>query len=297
MQRFNSSLKPKRATPTALEKSSKSKKHDISTEKWKHKNFLDDEENDRKNWTMKRRKQKEEIHKIAESKNKPKRKLTNFVPESTVINLEPKSHCRTGSGFKSALSRKTQSSAVLTASKLAKKTHSNLEKLTFKPIIVNTDFNDDLISEKRHSVLRYQDSLKLKSEVSKYATSTADSEGVLPSRASFAPRYTLVLDLDETLIHYISKDSEKHDKGHEDYYLMRPYAMKFIKQVSEFYEIVIFTAATQEYADPIIDDLDPDCLVAHRLYREHTLGEKDIYVKDLELIGRSLKSTLIVDNM
>ena len=52
--------------------------------------------------------------------------------------------------------------------------------------------------------------------------------------------YTLVLDLDETLIHYECDD----DDG--DYYLIRPGAIKFLREMALYYEIVIFTAAMPE---------------------------------------------------
>ena len=41
--------------------------------------------------------------------------------------------------------------------------------------------------------------------------------------------------------------------------------------MSRYYEIVIFTAASQDYADYILDILDKDKdLISHRLYRQHT---------------------------
>ena len=52
--------------------------------------------------------------------------------------------------------------------------------------------------------------------------------------------YTLVLDLDETLIHYECDD----DDG--DYYLIRPGAIKFLRDLALDFEIVIFTAAMPE---------------------------------------------------
>lgn len=45
--------------------------------------------------------------------------------------------------------------------------------------------------------------------------------------------YTLVVDLDETLIHF-------NDDG---YYLIRPGVPVFLQELSKYYEIVIFTAA------------------------------------------------------
>jgi NLI interacting factor-like phosphatase len=54
--------------------------------------------------------------------------------------------------------------------------------------------------------------------------------------------YTLVLDLDETLIHNV-------EYGSDSYFLVRPGCVYFIELMAKFYEIVIFTAALQDYAD------------------------------------------------
>ena len=58
--------------------------------------------------------------------------------------------------------------------------------------------------------------------------------------------YTLVLDLDETLIHYECDDTDG------DYYLIRPGAIKFLKELALYYEIVIFTAAMPEVSRRVI---------------------------------------------
>ena len=49
-------------------------------------------------------------------------------------------------------------------------------------------------------------------------------------------KYTLVLDLDETLIHY---------RDEEEYYLVRPGVDKFLSELSELYDIVLFTAGVK----------------------------------------------------
>jgi TFIIF-interacting CTD phosphatase-like protein len=49
--------------------------------------------------------------------------------------------------------------------------------------------------------------------------------------------YTLVLDLDETLLHYFEKSE------YEGELRIRPGADEFLKLLSEHYEIIIFTAA------------------------------------------------------
>ena len=58
------------------------------------------------------------------------------------------------------------------------------------------------------------------------------------------------------------------DKGQ---LLIRPYAREFLAEMSKFFEIVIFTAATQDYADWAIDILDTEGHISHRLYRKHTV--------------------------
>lgn len=52
-------------------------------------------------------------------------------------------------------------------------------------------------------------------------------------------KYTLVLDLDETLVHYV-------EDGDNAFIQIRPGAEQFIEELSEFYEIVVFTAAMQD---------------------------------------------------
>ena len=100
--------------------------------------------------------------------------------------------------------------------------------------------------------------------------------------------YTLVLDLDETLVHFNRKRLV---------YQVRPGCLEFLGELAKYYEIVIFTASVSSVADFIIDKLDPKKeLVRHRLYRNHTILSKTAAVKDLARLGRPLERTLIVDN-
>ena len=52
--------------------------------------------------------------------------------------------------------------------------------------------------------------------------------------------FTLVLDLDETLIHYIESSVNNNETGH---FLVRPGAREFLNKMKAHYQIVIFTAA------------------------------------------------------
>lgn len=67
--------------------------------------------------------------------------------------------------------------------------------------------------------------------------------------------------------------------------------------MSKYYEIVIFTAALQDYADWILNRLDANKSISHRLYRQHTLKMGSTNIKDLSKIGRELEKTIIVDNI
>lgn len=105
-----------------------------------------------------------------------------------------------------------------------------------------------------------------------------------------AGRYTLVLDLDETLIHNVEYQNDS-------FFLVRPGCVQFIQEMAKHYEIVIFTAALQEYADQVIDQIDVDKNIRYRLYRQHTSQNGPFLVKDLSLLGRDVNKTIIIDNI
>jgi len=65
------------------------------------------------------------------------------------------------------------------------------------------------------------------------------------------------------------------------------------------YELVVFTAGEQDYADSVLDMIDADRnIIKHRLYRQHCVcPEKGVYVKELSIIkDRNMKNILLVDN-
>ncbi|KAI9294894.1 hypothetical protein K502DRAFT_277779, partial [Neoconidiobolus thromboides FSU 785] len=117
----------------------------------------------------------------------------------------------------------------------------------------------------------------------------------------------LVLDLDETLIHSTSKGSKNcdhmvevlMDKHAALYYVYkRPHVEYFLNKVGEWYKLAIFTASMSEYANAVIDLLDPDhSLIKVRLYRESCIAHEDKgYIKDLSLIESDLSQVLLIDN-
>ena len=79
-------------------------------------------------------------------------------------------------------------------------------------------------------------------------------------------KYTLILDLDETLVRYrINENNQDEAK-----IIFRPGLFYFLNKVYPLFDIVIWTVATKEYADPIIDIIEENkkYFIA-RLFREH----------------------------
>lgn len=115
----------------------------------------------------------------------------------------------------------------------------------------------------------------------------------------------LVLDLDETLVHSSFKEIPNPDfvipveidgRINRVYVLKRPGVDLFLERVGKQYEIVVFTASLSKYADPLLDLLDVHKVVKHRLFRESCTWHEGNYVKDLQILGRAIEKTIIVDN-
>jgi CTD nuclear envelope phosphatase 1 len=148
-----------------------------------------------------------------------------------------------------------------------------------------------------------------------------------PSRSQPLQQKTLVLDLDETLIHSLAKGG-RMSSGHMVevklnapvaispntpssppqqilapqhpilYYVhKRPHCDDFLRKVSKWYKLVIFTASVQEYADPVIDWLESERkYFAGRLYRQDCTFRGGAYVKDLGSVEADLRRVVILDN-
>ena len=96
----------------------------------------------------------------------------------------------------------------------------------------------------------------------------------------------------------LPSEPERHLDEYGGYFLIRPYARQFLRSMHlAGFELVVFTAGIQEYADWVLDIVDSDKLIDHRLYRQHADREGGVFVKDLSKLGRDLKTTIIVDNV
>ena len=137
---------------------------------------------------------------------------------------------------------------------------------------------------------------------------------------------TLVLDLDETLIHSLAKGG-RMSSGHMVeiklnapvalsppqpgqaapvlgpyhpilYYVhKRPHCDEFLRRIAKWYKLVVFTASVQEYADPVIDWLEQERkYFVGRYYRQHCTFRNGAYIKDLSSVEPDLSKVLILDN-
>ncbi|KAL4586344.1 hypothetical protein LXL04_010980 [Taraxacum kok-saghyz] len=128
----------------------------------------------------------------------------------------------------------------------------------------------------------------------------------IPHESRETKSITLVLDLDETLVHSSLEHSNDADfsfqvisslKEHTVYVKKRPYLRAFLEKVSEMFEIVIFTASQSIYAKQLVDILDPDGnIISRRAYRDSCIFTDGSYTKDLTVLGVDLAKIVIIDN-
>jgi CTD small phosphatase-like protein 2 len=105
-------------------------------------------------------------------------------------------------------------------------------------------------------------------------------------------KYSLVLDLNETLINF------KLTKGNQGLVRTRPFLFEFLENIGKFYEIILFTCSTHNYTDSIVKAIEVKKKYFDYIFcRQHTITMKNDFVKDLTRIGRPLDSIIIVDNM
>ena len=171
---------------------------------------------------------------------------------------------------------------IISKSKL--KMNKNLKKkipnkISKKPLVISPS----LYKKIQICVYVYYDNFKILLEKNKIKIP------FLPPLDTNKYKYTLVLDLDETLVHYI-EEKDRH------YVQVRPFAEYFISEMGKYFEIVIFTSAEEEYANIVLEEIDKNKVISHKLFRRHVEYSDGFCLKDLNKIGRDLSKVCIVDN-
>lgn len=134
------------------------------------------------------------------------------------------------------------------------------------------------------------------------------------NRLAQVKRKILVLDLDETLIHShhdgVLRPTVRPgtppdfilkvviDKHPVRFFVhKRPHVDFFLEVVSQWYELVVFTASMEIYGSAVADKLDNSrSILKRRYYRQHCTLELGSYIKDLSVVHSDLSSIVILDN-
>ena len=102
--------------------------------------------------------------------------------------------------------------------------------------------------------------------------------------------YSLVLDLDETLIYCCIERKQ---------IFFRPFLKQFLLALKPQFELIIFTASLKEYADFVLYSIEQKIgvnIFDRRLHRDHTDCINGVYYKNLTILQRDLSKVIIVDN-
>ena len=100
--------------------------------------------------------------------------------------------------------------------------------------------------------------------------------------------YTLVINLDDILVFV--------PKGTNTIYL-RPGLREFLDNISQYYELIVFSSGIKDYAEQIINFIEIDeKYFDYRLYRQNNNYFNEKNYKDIKKLGRDLKKTIIIDN-
>ncbi|KAI1819886.1 NIF-domain-containing protein [Xylaria intraflava] len=115
-------------------------------------------------------------------------------------------------------------------------------------------------------------------------------EKLLPDpHPMFERPYTLCISLEDMLVH--SEWSREHGWR----VAKRPGVDYFLRYLSQYYELVLFTSVPFAMGEPIVRKLDPFQFIVWPLFREATKYKDGEIVKDLSYLNRDLSKVIIID--
>ena len=103
---------------------------------------------------------------------------------------------------------------------------------------------------------------------------------------------TLVIDLENTLV------NSSWDRKHGWRTAKRPGAIKFIRELAQYYEIVLYTPSHMGIAIPIVEALQIESGggIMHMLFREACYYKDGTYMKDLSRLNRNTSRIILIDD-
>ena len=212
--------------------------------------------------------------------------------------------------FKNKLNKQESIIKKNNNNKSIKRKSNSQSKYQQTPDII-TQINSNRTSSNFYSNLNYYSNQQSNNKINSFTPTNRtnniqNSNKLLPNKKKeFENKKTLVLDLDETLVHSSFIPFEKSDiilkvdfenVLYNIHVLIRPEAENFIIEMSKYFEIVIFTASLSKYASPLLDIIDKEKNCSFRLFRDHCTFVNGIFIKDLKRLNRNLKDVIIVDN-
>lgn len=127
-----------------------------------------------------------------------------------------------------------------------------------------------------------------------------NSKGKIHDEHNLNTKLKIVLDLDNTLIYSSTKKLDKLTNGlkiNDKFYVYkRPYLDLFLQTLSEFCELALYTSATQDYADTILNFIDKKNLIHKKFYRHDCVFSKNKYFKDVMRFDQNNEKLLIIDD-
>ncbi|KAJ2002685.1 mitochondrial inner membrane protein required for protein import [Coemansia thaxteri] len=116
------------------------------------------------------------------------------------------------------------------------------------------------------------------------------TEKLLPDAAAeYTPPYTLVLNLDDMLIHM------DWTKEHGWRIAKRPGLDNFLAYMATMYEVVIFSTQPSHSGMVVMEKLDPLEFAPYRLYKDHMRNIDGKNYKDLTTINRDMAKVIMID--
>ena len=111
----------------------------------------------------------------------------------------------------------------------------------------------------------------------------AIGKNILPPMDTKRYKYTIAIELDETLVHYC-------EEGENYYAKVRFGSENFLKEISNCFEIIVISTSGKDYSNIIIDNINKEkCYIVHRIYSED-------FIEGLNLlnINRDIKKLIYI---